>query len=203
MVWLNLLGMVMLVLVVCLGTLWWMESYTRHGEGIDVPNVKGKLMSDAQFELKEMELDAVVIDSVYNKKLAPGIVLDQTPGPGSRVKAGREIFLTVNAKTVPTLPLPNIINNCSAREAEAQLTALGLKIGPYEYVPGDKDWVLGVKCRGRNVYYGDRVPTETPITLVVGNNEIERNENEIVYDDWSNPEDDTTEDEEVFEEEVY
>ena len=34
---------------------------------------------------------------------------------------------------------------------------MGFKLGPVELVPGDKDWVIGVKSRGRNVYAGERV----------------------------------------------
>lgn len=196
--------MVFMVTGICVIGIWWMHSYTRHGEGVDVPNVKGKLISDAQYELDEMGLEGVVIDSIYDKRLKPGMVVEQTPGFGSRVKVGREIFLKVNAKGEPTLPLPKIIGNCSLHEAEANLRALGFKIGPYEYVDGDKDLVLGVKLRGRNVATGDRVPLTTPITLVVGNNEIERDENEMVYgDNWGSENEEDDEDTDDKEELVF
>lgn len=189
-VWINLLGMSLLLLLVSLGTIWWMKSYTHHGDGVDVPNVKGILYDDAQFELRQMDLDAIIIDSIYDKRLAPGIVVDQTPGAGSRVKSGREIYLTVNAKHEPTMPLPNIIDNCSVREAEAKLMALGFKIGAPIFVEGTKDWVLGVKVKGRSIQNGERVPISSPISLVVGNSEVEFDENEVVIDDnWNNEDD--------------
>ena len=93
-----------------------------------------------------------------------------TPVAGSKVKTGRTIYLTINTRNVPTLPIPDIADNCSLREAEARLKSLGFKLGPIEYAPGDKDWVLSVKCKGRNVVAGDRVEIDVPITLVVGNN---------------------------------
>lgn len=187
---LNLLGMILLVVLVGLGTTWWMKSYTRHGEGIDVPDVKGILVNDAKIALTGMELDCIVIDSTYDAKLAPGIVIKQTPGPGSRVKAGREIYVTINAKNEPTLPIPNIIDNCSLREAEAKLLSLGFKLGACEYVQGQQDWVMGIKCRGVKVMAGERVPINTPIVLMVGNSQIEVDENEVTYeDDWTNPSD--------------
>lgn len=181
-IWLNVLGMVVLVGLVGFATIWWMKDYTRHGVGVSVPSLKGKLISDAIIELTEMQLEGVVIDSSYNKKLTPGMVLDQTPGPGSYVKAGRQIYITINAKTEPTMPIPNLIENCSAREAEAKLQALGFKLTPYEYIEGQKDWVLGIKCRGRKIYAGERIPLTTPITLVVGNSEIEVDENGMEYE---------------------
>lgn len=202
-VWLNILGMVFVTVLLGLGTIWWMKSYTHHGEGVDVPNVKGKLISDAQIELAGLELGYVVTDSSYDARLAPGIVIEQTPGPGSRVKAGREIYLTINAKNEPTLPIPNIIDNCSVREAEAKLMALGFKIGPCQYVEGQKDWVLGVKCKGRSVMVGERVPINTPIVLVVGNSEMELDENENAYDDWTNATDEEIEDNNQSEELVF
>ena len=181
-IWLNLLGMAALVGLVGFATVWWMKDYTRHGIGVTVPSLKGKLIRDAMIELTDLQLEGVVIDSTYSKKLAPGIVLDQTPGPGAHVKAGRQIYITINAKTEPTLPIPNIIENCSVREAEAKLQALGFRLGPCEYIEGQKDWVLGVKCRGRNIHAGERVPLTTPITLVVGNSEIEVDENGVEYE---------------------
>ncbi|MBQ0020290.1 MAG: PASTA domain-containing protein [Bacteroidales bacterium] len=186
-IWLNLLAMVVVVGLISLLTVWWMNSYTRHGEGVEVPNVKGKLISDAEIELKELDLEGIVIDSSYNKRLAPGLIIDQTPGPGVHVKPGRQIYITINAKSEPTLPIPNIIDNCSMREAEAKLMALGFKVGPCQYIEGQKDWVFGVKCRGRNVAIGERVPLSVPITLVVGNSEVEVDENGNTYEEnWFN-----------------
>lgn len=78
-IWLNLLGMAVLVGIVAFATVWWMKDYTRHGVGVTVPSLKGKLISDAMIELTDLQLEGVVIDSTYSKKLAPGIVLDQTP----------------------------------------------------------------------------------------------------------------------------
>lgn len=188
-IWLNLLGMALVIVLAFLGLNWWMKSYTRHGEGIDVPNVKGMLISDAKIELGGMELECIITDSTYNESLAPGIVLEQTPGVGSRVKAGRPIYVTISTRNEPTLPIPDrIIENCSMREAEARLRSYGFTVGNPEYRSGQKDWVLGIKCNGRNVTAGERVPVSATIVLVVGNDDMEVDENEQVYDDtnWEN-----------------
>ena len=55
------------------------------------------------------------------------------------------------------------------REAQDRLRQLGFRLGPVEYKEGDKDWVYGVKCKGRTVMAGERVPTDAVITLIVGN----------------------------------
>ncbi|MBO4551002.1 MAG: penicillin-binding protein, partial [Bacteroidaceae bacterium] len=136
-----------------------------------------------------------------------GIVLEQKPIAGSRVKSGREIYLTVNQKQSPTNTIPDIAGNCSRREAEARLRALGFKIGPMEFVPGDPDWVIALKVNGREVYTGERVPYDVPIVLVVGNSDYGSDEEEEMFDDlWGDEslDDDTEEEyEDGYEEEIF
>ncbi len=38
--WLNLVAMIIVVIAIALGTLQWLDNYTRHGEAVVVPNVK-------------------------------------------------------------------------------------------------------------------------------------------------------------------
>ena len=187
--------MLVVVSIVLLIVLWfWMKDYSHHGESVEVPQVKGMLLPDAEYELEKQGLVVVISDSSYNRNLPAGTVLEITPDAGSKVKAGRNIYLTINTRNVPTLPIPDIADNCSLREAEARLKSLGLKLGPIEYAPGDKDWVLSVKCKGRTVVAGDRVEIDCPITLVVGNNNsgIEDNLDDEEWDDdeFSSPEED-------------
>ena len=168
-VWGNLLAMVLVVILVILGVWKGMAIYTLHGQYIEVPRVVGSQESDANYQLGSVGLVAVVVDSAYNKREPSGCILEQQPAPGRRVKRGREIYLTINTERSPTMALPDIADNSSLREAQARLTAMGFKLGPVEYVAGDRDWVYGVKCRGRNVYSGERVPIDMPLVLQVGN----------------------------------
>jgi len=175
----NLIAMVLVGIALCVGLWMWMVSYTMHGESVEVPEVKGMMLSDAEYALEKLELVAVVVDSAYVRHQPAGIVLEQKPSVGSRVKSGREIYLTVNQKQTPTNTIPDIAGNCSRREAEARLRALGFKIGPIEFVPGDPDWVIALKVNGREVYTGERVPIDAPVTIVVGNSDISSGEDEF------------------------
>lgn len=167
-VWGNLLGMVVVVLLVAIGVWKGLEHYTHHGETIQVPDVKDQSVSDARYNLNKAGLDAVIADSSYNRSAPPGAVLEQTPAPGSKVKSGHAIYLIINTTSTPTIPMPDIADNSSLREAEARLRALGFKVGPPEMIEGEKDWVYGVKYNGRMVYAGDRLPVDARITLQVG-----------------------------------
>jgi len=196
----NLIAMVLFGIALCIGLWIWMMHYTMHGESVDVPEVKGMTISDAEYALEEVELLAVVVDSAYVRKQPAGIVLEQKPAPGSRVKSGREIYLTINQKQTPMNTIPDIAGNCSRREAEARLRALGFKIGPMEFVPGDPDWVIALKVNGREVYTGERVPCDAPVVLVIGNSNVESEEDE---EGLGEPWDDTmTDSEDGYEEEL-
>lgn len=194
------LGAMLAVLIIAFIATWkGMDIYTRHGEGVPVPNVVGMMESDARYTLGREGLTAVIVDSSFNKKLPAGTILEQTPGEGSRVKSGREIYLTVNSETTPTMPIPDIADNSSLREAEAKLKAMGFKLGPVEYVEGDRDWVYGVKSHGRNVYAGERVPIDVPLVLQVGNKSDDFEAFVEEDEDWSNGGDEKVEQENVFE----
>lgn len=172
-IWGNLLAMVLVVVFAVVGAWYFLAIYTHHDEAIDVPNVVGHQQSDARYQLETMGLKATVVDSAYKKDQPAGCVLDQIPQSGQKVKSGREIFLTVNAGSSPTKPLPDIADNSSLREAQARLKAMGFKLGPVEYVEGDPDWVYGVRSGGRLVMSGERVPLDVPIVLEVGKGEEE------------------------------
>lgn len=167
-VWGNLLAMFLVVVLVFIGSWYFLASYTHHGERIKVPDVIGHQENDARYALEQLGLQAVVVDSSYNKLQPAGCILEQTPACGRLVKSGREIYLTVNSHHTPTLVLPDIADNSSLREAQAKLTAMGFRLSPVERVRGDLDWVYGVKSGGRNVYAGEHVPFDIPIVLQVG-----------------------------------
>ncbi len=167
-IWVNLLAMFLTIAAIAVGVWIWLGRYTMHGVEIAVPNVKGMRVYDARRTLERQGLVAVVTDSGYNRTLPSGTVLEQAPESDSQVKPGREIFLTINTTHTPTLPMPDIADNSSLREAEARLTAMGFKLGPCEYVDGERDWVYGVKYRGKNVFGGDRIPIDAELTLQAG-----------------------------------
>ncbi len=169
-VWGNLVGMAVFVILLVVGAWYATMVYTRHGEIIRVPDVSRIHHADAALMLSQYGLEAVVADSGYNRNLAKGSVLMQQPKAGVEVKSGRKVYLSINSGSAPMLTVPDIADNCDVYEAEIRLRTMGFKLGPKEYVPGDKDWVLMVKCRGKEVKAGDKVPAEAPIVLVVGNN---------------------------------
>ncbi len=165
---LNLLAMVVVVVLLCLGVTYGLDFYTHHGEGIEVPELKGMRYQKAHLLLEEKGLNLVVSDSGYNKTMPADCILAQVPAHGHKVKEGHTIYVTVNSPSSPTFAIPDIVDNSSLREAEAKLTAMGFRLMPTQRVTGEKDWVYGILCRGRRISNGDRVPIDSPLTLMVG-----------------------------------
>ena len=84
------------------------------------------------------------------------------------MKEGRIIYLTINAINIPLQVVPDVADNSSLRQAEARILASGFKLNDIQYVPGEKDWVYGVKYRERMLAIGDKVPMGATLTLMVG-----------------------------------
>ena len=154
--WLNIIGMVVVILAAIGGTLFWLDAYTHHGQSYLVPNVKHKSLEQAQLLLQNQNMQGVVVDSTYVKELSPGIILEQKPEGGE----------------VPRVRIPDIIDNSSVRQAAAKLKAMKFKLTEPELVPGEQDWVYGIKYRGKSLKSGDKVPFEAVLTLCIGNTHL-------------------------------
>ena len=48
------------------------------------------------------------------------------------------------------------------------MVSMGFKITEPEYIPGERDWIYGIKVNGRSVKAGDRVPIDAKIMVQVG-----------------------------------
>ena len=166
--WLNILAMILLVVVIALGAHITLNIYTHHGESISVPDVRRQSLESAQRSLENRGFIVEVNDTGYVKNLPSGVILEQMPAAGTRMKSGRVVYLT--------------INNSSLREAQARLTAIGFRLTAPKYVPGEKDWVYGIQAGGRSYVTGQRIPVDTPVTIVVGNGHVSDDE-ELVETD--------------------
>ncbi len=178
---LNLLAMAVVIVLLCLGAKFGLALYTHHGEGIEVPELKGMSYQKARLLLEERKLNIVVSDSGYQKSLPADCILAQTPGFGTKVKSGHTIYVTVNSPSSPTFTIPDIVDNSSYREAEAKLMAMGFRLTEPQRVVGEKDWVYGIISRGRRVSNGDRVPIDYPLTLMIGTGSYDE-EDSVLYE---------------------
>ncbi len=150
-------------------TFLWLDSYTRHGESVVVPDVEGLYHTAADVALAEQKMKAVIVDSMFIEGRPGGVVVDQVPSAGSRVKEGRSIYLTINSLYPRKVEMPELVD-LSYRQAEAVLSGLGFAKPHIVYWNSEyKDLVLSVSVSGLPVLPGDKLPLTSQLTLAVGN----------------------------------
>lgn len=172
----------------CGAALWitmaWLDSYTHHGQSTQVPDLSGMTITQAAAELERCGLQGKIIDSTYIKGRPSKTVISHTPEKGQSVKTGRTIYLTINSSETPLKEVPDVANNSSLREAEARLQANGFKLKDIEYVPDEaREWVVGIKYRGRLLGQSEKIPEGSELTLLVGAEGLQLPDSAKIYID--------------------
>ena len=178
---LNLLAMAIVLVLLVVGAKFGIDMYTHHGEAILIPDIRHKSYADAKQILANEGLLIEVTDTGYVRTLPADCILEQSPQPGDKVKSGHVIYVIVNSGNTPTITLPDIIDNSSVREAIAKLTAMGFKVGPPQYIVGEREWVYGATVNGRHVSAGERIPVGAVVVLQVGNGSRSADDSSIDY----------------------
>jgi len=158
----------LLFFVLAWGTLKVLDIYTHHGESEIVPDLKGFYVDEATAMLQNHSLFPIVIDSIYDRKLKLGSIVEQTPKPNSTIKRNRPVYLIINSMQIRQIPLPDV-NDMSHRQADAILRSLGFAVGNIEYRPSEyHNLVVAVKFKGETVPSGTRLTEGSEVVLVVG-----------------------------------
>ncbi|GHT31698.1 hypothetical protein FACS189434_01910 [Bacteroidia bacterium] len=183
------LGIAVVALVaVCYLTLWWLGSYTSHGEEVTVIKIENMtvvddthLLSDNKNEeqaanqwLAENNLKVEVYDSIplFNEKDA-GKIIKQVPAPDAKIKKGegRKIYVEIYSSKMKEVAFPNIIR--SDRSAKMNLEAIGLKVSVKPVPSEHKDWVLYAKTTdGKIIATGTKLAVGTEVVLAIGSGKL-------------------------------
>ena len=158
-------GLILLWLV-----LLFLDFWTMHGATAVVPQVKQKSYAEAESILSANKLGIEISDSIYDRSLPPGTVVESWPKAGAIVKEGRQVYVTITAfspKQV-TISMP-LTGNVSSRQAMSYLRGIGITdirvVGtPSEYV----DLVLGARYGDTPLTVGSVIPVTSTVTLTVG-----------------------------------
>ncbi len=174
--------MLAVVIVLPFIVLSWLDSYTLHGQTIDVPDISGLQLDEATDVLRKSKLDFEIVDYKYVKGAKENQVLEIRPAAGSKVKEGRKIELTMSSEHEPMQKIPDIIDNCSLREAVARLRAAGFNLTSHIEVPGEKDWVYSLMLGNDTLRNGMQIPVGSTVTLLIGSGEEEAPEAAVIID---------------------
>ena len=178
----HILLLLIVIIALFAGLIFWLEDYTRHGEQKLVPDVIGMTEENAATLIFGRELNYDIVDSVFRTGAMPGAVVDQDPKAGSFVKKERKIYLIVNAKSAQMTPLPEVID-LSLRQAQALLIGADFKIKEVVYKPSDyRDLVLEVQYNGKKVEAGEDIPAFSELVLHIGDGGIQDVKDSITSD---------------------
>lgn len=146
----------------------YIDFYTLHDEYIVLPDFYGVHINDLDSICQELDLRYVIIDSVFNKKVEKGTILEQDPIVGTKVKENRRVYFTINALKNKIVTFP-YITDLSLRQAVRKLENLGLVVGNLEYKPDlARNVVLSQKVNGIKIKAGQELFVGTAVDLVIG-----------------------------------
>ena len=173
---LKQLGLVVIAYLVIIAiTVFYLDSYTHHGEQIPVPNFVGKHVSSVGTQIEELGLQYEVLDSIYRPDKLPGTIIEQNPKPTSFsklfVKEGRIIKFRVSKKT-DNREMPSLVGR-SERFAIGILENRGFKHRIKYKATAEADGaVLDQLYNGKHIKEGVKIKIGSTITLIVGRNEL-------------------------------
>jgi len=104
----NLLALLGATFFMLLFVIWWLRCYTQHGEQHVVENYVGALFEDADRDARGKDFRLVREDSVFVVGKAGGTIITQNPVPGSRVKEGRRVYVTVAKHLADEIPFASL-----------------------------------------------------------------------------------------------
>ena len=143
---------------------------TQHGKEIEVPDFTNLTWSEARKVASDRGVRVILADSVYVKRLKPGVVYLQTPEPGAHVKRGRRVRLTTNTLVPKEVEMPSLVGY-SMRQAKAELARHGLTLGRLIYTRDiATNSVLHQQRGGVDIKPGTVLASGTTINLVLGLN---------------------------------
>jgi beta-lactam-binding protein with PASTA domain len=164
---------ILLVIVLLLLSMKFIGIYTQHGKELTVPVFYGMTLQEVTAAGYTKQFDFFVIDSLYDDNREPGAIIIQEPLPGSKVKNGRNIYVSIVASGPETVLMPDL-KDLTLRQALNILTAAQLKPGRLTYQPSfDKNAVLEQFYLGDTIFAGDTLVKGSVIDLVIGSGDSE------------------------------
>ncbi|MEL7117890.1 MAG: PASTA domain-containing protein, partial [Bacteroidota bacterium] len=160
-----------------------LDWYTRHGEAMEVENFEGMTLATAKQLAKDRNLKLVVIDSTFNVRRRPGVVIMQTPKAGSIVKRKRSIYIEITKVIPDFVQLPSLVGSDDYQQYINKLNRIDIEATIREKVYNPKyeeNTILHFYFEGEKVTMNDiedgyKVPRGSTLEFVV----TERNNGKV------------------------
>ncbi|MDE6277597.1 MAG: PASTA domain-containing protein [Muribaculaceae bacterium] len=169
-----IIGTLVLISITGIVLIWavmiFLDHWTMHGETSVVPDVRNKSYAEARQILASSNLGIEISDSIYDRNMPRGTVMETMPRAGAVVKKGRQVYVTVTAfapkQVTVTMPLQG---NVSERQAISYLRGLGISDIRTVYVPSEyTNLVVGARYGDTPISVGTVLPVTATVTLEIG-----------------------------------
>ncbi|MXM68639.1 Stk1 family PASTA domain-containing Ser/Thr kinase [Streptomyces sp. HUCO-GS316] len=131
------------------------------GSPVDVPEVTGEDLQDAQAELEEAGLKVKVAAEQVNSEYDAGKVAQQTPADGSQAAEGDTVTLTLS-KGPEMIEVPDVVGD-SVGDAREALEGAGFEVDEDRGLLG----LFGDTVKSQSVEGGDTAPKGSTITIEI------------------------------------
>ncbi len=130
-----------------------------------VPNIKGRTLRDARFALEREGLQLGAIEYSTSDQFPPNTIMEQKIGAGAKVKRDTYVSIVVSqGSSSQTVTVPDVTGK-PLSEAEAMITAAGLRRGNVTYAVSSD--LLPNTVLEQFPRKGEIVAKDQPIDLVV------------------------------------
>ena len=166
----NIVLIICSVIIFCFVIYILLDVFTRHNKYKTVPDFVGTGISEARQMADKDRLRIEISDSLFVPAYEGGVILEQQPAAGGKVKSGRRIFVTVNSFRQKMVKVP-YVTGYSLRQAKNILEVAGLEIAELKYVDDiATNYVREEYCDKKQVTPTTRMEAEmgSGVTLYVG-----------------------------------
>lgn len=189
----NIIYIIIVALVLLWLVLLFLDYWTMHGQTSVVPEIKQKSYNEAKALLSANGLNIEISDSIYDRSITPGTVVESWPKAGAVVKGDRQVYVTVTAFSPKQVTISmSLTGNVSSRQAASYLRGIGITDVRMVYVPSEfPDLVMGAKYGDTPLTVGSVIPVTSTVTLEVGNgpapeeNDSISDNEEVIFDSTS------------------
>lgn len=140
-----------------------MPLYVKSVKSVEMPNLIGMNIDDAKEIIRNLNLKLENITERHDTRFPAGYVIIQNPRPGTKVKEGRRVYLTISSGE-QKIEVPSLIGK-SIREAKLTLEKVGLRLGEIQY-DFSEEFPEG-SIFSQSISEKTKVPVGTQVSIIV------------------------------------
>lgn len=160
----NLLYMALVSLGIVIVAFFLVRLYGRHGKELELQNIVGENIEVAEQSYRDLRF--IAIDSLYQDGQPGGVIIKQDPLPGTKVKPGRKIYVTITSYSREDMMMPKLSNTASS--AIKQLERLGMMGNLiFRVDPTCAGAVIRKTINGCRVEEGEKLKAGTMVDLTI------------------------------------